>query len=159
MPQDIANRDIGLPVGAELGPVLGDGLVIGQQAPIGQSVNHRRLHAFGRRESHCAGGSGPSLTAGPVRPSRPDVDDGAPFDVDAEGSSAEPTPRKQPREELDDVCEMRVGGAGNTARQAVVGYKQSCRCHCGTGPCAFAAAAAAAATPRCGAITTMKLSV
>ena len=68
VPQHVANGDIGLPIGSELRPVVGDGLVIGQQAPVGQPVNHRRRDTLGRREHHRAGVGAPALGAGPVGP-------------------------------------------------------------------------------------------
>ena len=48
VPHDVADGDVGLAVGAELGPVLGDRRVVVDQPAVGQPVDDRRGHPLGR---------------------------------------------------------------------------------------------------------------
>ena len=129
VPQHVADGDRVLAVGAELRPVRRDGLVVGQQAAIDQSVNDGRRDSFGRGEHHRAGVDGPRLLTRAVGPARPDVDDRPPVDVDRQGATAEPSAREQTCEHADDVGKPRIGGTLHTAGQAFFGAKQRRLCH------------------------------
>ena len=95
VPQHIADGDRVLAVGAELGPVRRDRLVVVQQAAVDQSVNDRRRNTFRRGEHHRAGVDGPWLFTRAVGPACPDVDDGPPVDVHRKCAAAEPPAREQ----------------------------------------------------------------
>ena len=94
VPQDVTHSDVFLAAGAEFGPVLRDGLVIGQQAAIHQAVDDHRRDPLGRGEHHRPRIGGPWVLTGSVGPSRPHVDNGSAVDVDRQRATAEPVARE-----------------------------------------------------------------
>jgi hypothetical protein len=127
--QHVADGDGVLAVGAELGPVRRDGLVVGQQAAIDESVNDGPRDAFRRGEHHRAGVDGPGLFTRAVGPARPDVDNRSPIDEHRKRAAAEPSAREQPCEHADDIGKPRICGTLHTAGQPFFGAEQRRLCH------------------------------
>ncbi len=123
VPEHVTDGDGVFAVGAEFGPVGGNGLVVGQHAAVDESVNDRCRHAFRRREHHRAGVHAPRLFARAVRPSRPGIDDRSSVDVHRERTAAEPPTRKQTCKYADHVGEARISGTLHTAGQPIFGAK------------------------------------
>jgi len=87
MRKNVANGDVALAAGLELGPVVGDRGVVVERAAIREDVHRGGEHALGRRERHRQGVGVPPAAAS-VGGAGPDVDDLAAAVVDADGSAA-----------------------------------------------------------------------
>ena len=111
VPQNIADGDRGLAVGAERPPVLGHRGVVIDQPPIDQTVDDCRRDPLGGREDHRSGVGRPVLRTAAVTEPGPHVDDRLAVEVDRQGSTTEPPPREHLRERAHCQHEVLVGGA------------------------------------------------
>jgi hypothetical protein len=80
--------DVALVVGVERGPPRRERFVVAEQAPVDQSVDHRRGDPLGGREAHRGGVTLPGALPVGVGVPDPDVDDGFATPVHREGTAA-----------------------------------------------------------------------
>ena len=129
VPHHLADGDLGLAVGAELGPVLGDRRVVVDQSAVGEAVDDRRCHALGGGEHHRPGVGLPRHPAAAVRPPGPDVHHGLTVQVDGQCTTTEAPVREHGREAAHCAGEVRIRCAVYAIRERGAALPSRCLVH------------------------------